>query len=296
MVLAFRAEQVDRTRRCLSQRPAGLNLAVQEAERVAVQPLPAVGAELIVVASVVGFKLVDKGGAADRVTDVVDEQADVREAQGVHETPGQLDDFGIHRRVGVANDLDAKLMVLAEPAGLGAFVAENRTEIVHADGLGQVVHPVLQVGAAHRRGAFGTQRQVVAPPVLEGVHLLFNDVGAFPDGADEQPGILEGRTVDASIAKALSNLGGLGLDVAPILLLLGQQVGGAPGGAELGHGTPDFAYGWTAADGKFPPVRFFRRLLIQRPLPGKDRRGNTTGFHCLGSVGAACWPGRRCSR
>ena len=69
-------------------------------------------------------------------------------------------------------------MVLAVPASLGAFVAEDRAEVVEAHRLGEVVHPVFKVGAAHGGSPFRTQGQQVTATVGEGIRLFLYNVGA----------------------------------------------------------------------------------------------------------------------
>ena len=77
---------------------------------------------------------------------------------------------------------------------------------------------------------------MLSPPrSLEGVHLLFDDVGAFAHRADEQVGVLKSRRVDAGIPEAVGYILGLRLDVAPILLLFRQPVSGAPWRAKNGQ-------------------------------------------------------------
>ena len=72
-------------------------------------------------------------------------------------------------------------------------------------GCGQLVHAVLEVGAAHRRGALGAQRERLAAAVVEGVHLLLHDVGGLPHAAREQLGGLERRRLDPRVAGALED-------------------------------------------------------------------------------------------
>ena len=134
---------------------------------------------------VVGLQLLDVMGPALPVADTVNEQRNVGQPQGVHQPPGQFNYLGVHRGIGVAQDLHAELVVLAEAARLGALVPENGTEVVHADGLGQVVHPVFKVGAAYGGGTFRAKGYQVASPVLEGVHFLLDDVRPLAHRADE---------------------------------------------------------------------------------------------------------------
>ena len=69
-------------------------------------------------------------------------------------------------------------------------------------GCGELVHPVLDVGAADRRRALGPQREAALALVGEGEHLLVDDVGALPDTAREQLGVLEHRRLDPPVTGA----------------------------------------------------------------------------------------------
>ena len=184
---------------------------------------------------VVGFEGGDVLRAAGAVADAVGEQGDVGDAEVVQQRPGQFNDFGVNGGVGVADGFHAELVVLPEAPGLGAFVAEDGAEVVHPHGLGAVVHPVLQVGAADGGGAFGAQGEQVAAPVLKDIHFLFYDVGAFADAANKEAGVLKNGAVDAPVAEAAGDADGSGFDVAPVFLLWRQAVGSASGGLEGGH-------------------------------------------------------------
>ena len=94
------------------------------------------------------------------------------------------------------------------------------------------MHPVFQVCPAHGRGAFGTQRESVAAPVLEGVGLLLDNVGDLADAAHEQARILEHGGVDTPVAEAVRDLLRPVLEEAPIGLVARQNVRGAAGGLE----------------------------------------------------------------
>ena len=117
-----------------------------------------------------------------------------------------------------------KLVVLAKPAGLGAFVAKDRAQVVEANGLGLVVEAVFQVRAADRSGAFGPQSHEVAAPILKGVGLFFDDVCHLADASDEQAGILEYRRVDPLVAEPLRQLLRSRLQESPVALLVRQNV------------------------------------------------------------------------
>ena len=67
---------------------------------------------------------------------------------------------------------------------------------------------------ARATGAVPSGPQRLRPPagVLEGVHLLLDDVGRLADAAGEQLGRLEGRRLDAAVAGGLEDALGDGLD------------------------------------------------------------------------------------
>ena len=213
--------------RLVSQCVARLHLAVQQAQGVAFQAFLAVVAESIMVAAVVVSQSLDVRRPAVAIPDVVDQQLDVAQAQAAHQLPRNFDDLGVNGGIGVSQGLHAELVVLPEAAGLGPFVAEHGAEVVHAHRLREVVHTMLEVGAADRGGAFGTEGDAVAAPVLEGVHLFLDDVRAFPDGPDEQVGVLKSGSVDTTVAEAVGDLHCFGLDVTPVFLLLGQVISGS---------------------------------------------------------------------
>ena len=74
-------------------------------------------------------------------------------------------------------------------------------------------------------GAFRPQRQVLAiERVLEGVHLLLDDVGDFADGALEQGRRLDDGHADRAIAIALEPIAHDVFEVFPGFGVVGQDV------------------------------------------------------------------------
>ena len=108
------------------------------------------------------------------------------------------DDLDVDVGVGRADALDAHLVVLPQPAGLGLLVAERRRGVPD---LPRRRRAVLDVRPGHRRGALRAQGDVAAALVLEVVHLLGDDVGALAD-ALEHPDVLEHRRLDQAVAVA----------------------------------------------------------------------------------------------
>ena len=210
-------------------------LAVEHSQGVALVAHAAVGTGLAEAVGVVGLERLQVLGPAGRVADAVDGEGEAPQPQRVREAPAEVDDLRVDGRVTVADGLDAELVVLAQAAGLGALVAEDGAEVVHAHGLRAVVHAVLEIGAADGRGALGPQGDLLAAAIGEGVGLLLDDVGALADAALEEPGVLEDGGVDLPVAEPAGLLAGGGRDVVPVGLVFGKDVLGAPGKAEL-HG------------------------------------------------------------
>ena len=150
--------------------------------------------------------------------------------------------------------------MLAEAARLRALVAEHRRDVGELDRLRQIGHPVLQVGAADRRGALRAQRQAVAAAILEDVHLLLDDVRRFAHAARVEVGALEGGRLDKAVAAELRLLARRGDDSVAHAVLGGQQV--ARAARRLEHGF----------------------VLFERvELPGGDRAIHRTAVVRLGS-------------
>src|SRR4030042_1743642 len=132
---------------------------------------------------------------------------------------------------------------------------------------------MLNVCPADRCRALGSQRDPVATAVLEGVHLLLHDVGAFTDAAKEQIGLLEYRRIEAPILEEPADLGGLRLDEPPIALILGQDVFGSPQRSEHVQCLPflleHICVNWASQGGPaslFPSRRVWGRFDVASTL------------------------------
>ena len=75
--------------------------------------------------------------------------------------------------------------------------------------------------AAYWGCAFRSQGYLAATPVLEGVHLLFYNVGAFAHTAREKLRILKGGGINTLVAVELADISHFLLYVAPVGLLFG---------------------------------------------------------------------------
>jgi hypothetical protein len=79
---------------------------------------------------------------------------------------------------------------------------------------------VFHIGAAHRGSPLGAQCDLISAFILEGVHLLLNDVGILADAAHKKVCILKSRGIYASIAMEFTDGGCFLLNIAPVPLLL----------------------------------------------------------------------------
>ena len=107
-----------------------------------------------------------------------------------------LDHFRIHRRRFRSDRLRADLEKLPVAALLRPLAPEHRADVVQLLDAGALVQPVLDVGAHHRRRGFRPQRQRAAVAILEGVHLLADDVGVFAHAAREQRRLFQDGRAD----------------------------------------------------------------------------------------------------
>jgi len=188
---AVRTEVVADARRLVEHRAARLDLAVERAQRVQLEALATVATKLGLAAAQVVAEPADVGGPAGRVAHAVDRQAQAADAELREELGEHGDDLGVDLRRRRADRLGAQLVVLAVAAGLRPLVAEHRAVVPELHRLRPLVQAVLDVQAADRRRALGTQGQRTAALVRERVHLLTHDVGRLAHAALEQARLFE---------------------------------------------------------------------------------------------------------
>ena len=111
--------------------------------------------------------------------------------------------------------LGAHLPELAVAAGLHPLVAKHRPEVVPAGDRLALWPPRARRRRAPRRGALRAQGQASARLVLEGVHLLPDDVGRLAHAADEERGVLDQRRADLLVAEAAERLARARLQEVP---------------------------------------------------------------------------------
>ena len=153
--------------------------------------------QLALVRAQVVLEVAPVGLARGRRAEAREPQPQPARADRLQQLGEQQDQLGVDRRVVGADRLGADLPELPEAPGLRALAAEEAAQVPQLHRLRLLVHAVLEVGAAHRRGALRAQGQRLARPLVERVHLLLHDVGRLADAAREQLGRLEGRGLDA---------------------------------------------------------------------------------------------------
>ena len=158
------------------------------------------------------------------VADVVELERHAGQAERVVEAGQQIDDLCVDQRVAVADRLDAELRVLAKAAGLGAVVAEDRRDVEETHRLGERPHAVFQICPADVGRPLRPERQPVAAPVFEDVHLLFDHVRAGARASEKEVRILKHRRLDAPVAEAPADALARLQHKAPIGLVLGEQI------------------------------------------------------------------------
>lgn len=230
---ALLAEPFGDLRRACDHRLAGRDLAIQQPERVDLQPPLAVPAHLRDVVPIIGHEPFQIGGPALRTAEAVELEGQAGDAQPPVERQRQVDDLRVQRRVDLPEGLHPELVVLPKASGLGPLIPKVRGEVVELDGLRQRAHAVLQVGADHRGRAFGPEGEAVPPLVQEGVHLLVHDVRPLPHAPHEQARLLEHGRPDPAIPVEACQVSDDGFDPGPEGPLVGQDVPRATGSLEF---------------------------------------------------------------
>jgi hypothetical protein len=99
-------------------------------------------------------------------------------------------------------------------AFLRPLAAEHRADVEEFLYAGLLVEPVLDPGTDHRRSALGPQRER-SSVIVEGVHLLADDVSLFADTARKQRSLFEDRRADFAIVVRAKNAARNRLHVVP---------------------------------------------------------------------------------
>ena len=161
-------------------------------------------------------------------------QADIADTHLLEQPLEEDDPLGVDRGVLRADRLRADLPELPVAPRLGPLVAEEARQVPELHRLTALVHAMFDVGAADRCGALWPQSQRAPAAVLEGEHLLADDVRGRAHASGEQLRGLERRSLDPLVAGAAEDRAGAGLDCEPRGHLLTEHVEGAPRRFDLG--------------------------------------------------------------
>src|ERR1019366_7606486 len=173
-------------------------------------------------------------GASERV----DLKTDTGDPERCEETPGHLDDFRIERRRTLSDALDTHLRELVLPPCLGPLGSEERTRVVHPNPLDLLVEVGAERGAQCAGGALRPQGQGASATILEGEHLLLDDVRVRSHAADEQIGRLDDRRLDCPVAEGLRDRA-MGIEPPSTgTEFVGQNVARSFWGCDLRHWRP----------------------------------------------------------
>ena len=233
VLLVLGLDAVEQPRRVLHHALGAAVVGVERAQRVGVDAAAHLVGQLVLVLLQVGAQVVGVLAARLGRPQRSDAEPQLARARLLQQVAQQHDDLGVERRVVGADRLGADLRELAVPAGLRRLVPEVRADVAQLHRLRPLVHAVLEVGAHDRRGPLRAQRQRAAAHVLEGEHLLLDDVGGLPHAAREQLGALEDRRLDHAVAGVVEQVVGEPLERLAPLPVVGQHVERAPRGLEL---------------------------------------------------------------
>ena len=153
--------------------------------------------------------------------------------QALPEASAEQDNFCIHVWRGYTERLQPNLVELALASLLRPLVAEHRAAIPKPpDGIEQTV---LHRRTHASRRAFWPQRQALAIAVVKAVHLLFDNIGNFADGALEQFGLLYDGHADLGIAVTANQFAHHRFHILPTGGSIRQDVVHPANGSDITH-------------------------------------------------------------
>ena len=205
-------------------------LAVQNAQGIAAEPLLTGFAQPGELGLQIFLQLFQIGLAAGGAADGIDGQLEVFNAVGLQYVQGQGDDFRVHGSVLCAEHLHAVLVELAQPAGLGLFVAEGGAgDVIHLAGHRFGEEMGLDESPGRAGGAFGLQGDGTAALVVEGVHLLLYHVGGVAHAPLEQLRVFEHGGANFPVSRQGADAPHGFFNALPAICVCGQHILGALG-------------------------------------------------------------------
>ena len=183
--------------RAVGDRAVARILAVQDPQRILVEPRQAVFGQI----GAMAHKMLDQrrapGIAARRIAERVERQRHAfGDAKLLQKLVGEHQQFGIGERAVAADHFGVELVKLAVATLLRALVPEQRP--VRRNLQRRELLPAIgDISARDAGGEFGAQRDRFAAAILERIHFLRHDVGRFAERAGEHRGRLDHRHLDA---------------------------------------------------------------------------------------------------
>src|SRR5690625_557322 len=139
----------------------------------------------------------------------------------VHECYGLC----VHKGTRLAKEFAVDLVELAVAAALNILSPEGGAHAPQLHRAAPGMHSMFHVGPQDPGREFGSEREVAAAPVLEGVHLLLdNEIGRFSHGFEEHFAVLEDWRRDLTNTRPFQRGGHSGAQVAPAGLVLGENI------------------------------------------------------------------------
>ena len=168
-------------------------LAVEDAQRVGVQPALAVFAQIATMGSEIGGNGGAPCSACFRIAHRIEGQFHVaRHAQFFQQMLAQCDHLHVRCRLACTQDFGVELVKLAEPALLRAFITEQWAPCGQLQRR-QLLPAIFDVGARDAGGEFRAQAHGIAAAILEFIHFLGNHVGGLTQRPRKHGGRFEHR-------------------------------------------------------------------------------------------------------
>ncbi len=199
---------------------------VKGPHRVQLDALAYLAGQRVAVRAQVGGELLAVLGPRLRRAEAAQAQAGPH-SDGFEQLGQEDDELGVGLGRGRADGLRPHLPELAVATALGGLGAVEAAQVPELHRLGQLVHAVLDVGAADRGGALRAQRQGPPGAVVEAVHLLADDVGRLAHSAGEELGGFESRGLDAAVAGRLEDAPGMTGERLAAGSIVSQHIEGA---------------------------------------------------------------------
>ena len=218
------AQIIEHLGRVLRDRGADGAFAVENAHRVAVEPLLTRPAELILAALKVIMQRLVILLAAVLAADRIELQLEIVHAEEREQLVREGDRLGVCRGRRRAEAFDAELMELAQAARLRLLVAVAARQIAKLLRHRLIIQAVLEEGAHNARRPLGAQRDRAVALVEKGVHLFLDDVGRIADAALEQLGVFKHRRPDLTEAVVAGDLERRTFQKLDLVALLRQHV------------------------------------------------------------------------